>query len=229
MTTLVTFGVLILLIMKRFIVILLLMPLFALAQDEIPPNLSENPSGTFSLGVRNTFSTFGATENLGVGFGGQFRVQLSNRINTEWFADFINEDIDGLATRNDYHIGWSVMIYPFNTQTKVVPYLLAGHCFDYTKVRSTFNTATISQPQTVSRLSSATQLGLGAHVHLSEIVDISLSSQYMVHLGSDVHTEIHEHNGIKELHISKEGHGGFSLEGHLLFTLSVNFKIAQLW
>ena len=129
--------------MKRFIVILLLMPLFALAQDEIPPNLSENPSGTFSLGVRNTFSTF----------GGQFRVQLSNRINTEWFADFINEDIDGLATRNDYHIGWSVMIYPFNTQTKVVPYLLAGHCFDYTKVRSTFNTATISQPQTVSRLS----------------------------------------------------------------------------
>lgn len=164
-----------------------------------------------------------------MGFGGQFRVQLSNRINTEWFADFINEDIDGLATRNDYHIGWSVMIYPFNTQTKVVPYLLAGHCFDYTKVRSTFNTATISQPQTVSRLSSATQMGFGAHVHLSEIVDISLSSQYMVHLGSDVHTEIHEHNGIKELHISKEGHGGFSLEGHLLFTLSVNFKIAQLW
>ena len=214
---------------RILLIVSFIFPLTFFAQDEIPPNLSENPSGTFSLGVRNTFSTFGATENLGVGFGGQFRVQLSNRINTEWFADFINEDIDGLATRNDYHIGWSVMIYPFNTQTKVVPYLLAGHCFDYTKVRSTFNTATISQPQTVSRLSSATQLGLGAHVHLSEIVDISLSSQYMVHLGSDAHAETHEHNGVKEIHIAKEGHSGFSLEGHLLFTLSVNFKIAQLW
>lgn len=214
---------------RILLIVSFLFPISIFAQEDMRPNLSENPSGTFSLGVRNTFSTFGATENLGVGFGGQFRVQLSYRINTEWFADFINEDIDGLATRNDYHIGWSVMIYPFNTQTKVVPYLLAGHCFDYTKVRSTFNTATIYQAQTVSRLSSATQMGFGAHVHLSEIVDISLSSQYMVHLGSDVHTEIHEHNGIKELHISKEGHGGFSLEGHLLFTLSVNFKIAQLW
>lgn len=204
-------------------------PMMLFAQEDMRPTLSENPSGTFSLGVRNTFSTFGATENLGVGFGGQFRIRVSNRINTEWFTDFINEDIDGLATRDDYHIGWSVMIYPFNTKAKLVPYVLAGHCFDYTKVRTTYNIYTSNPPQTVSRLSSATQVGLGTHINLSEIVDISLSSQYMMHLGGDVHAETHEHNGVKEIHIAKEGHSGFSLEGHLLFTLSVNFKIAQLW
>lgn len=216
--------------MKNLIVSLFVIcPLYFFAQEDMRPTLSENPSGTFSLGVRNTFSTFGATENLGVGFGGQFRIRVSNRINTEWFADFINEDIDGLATRNDYHIGWSVMIYPFNTKAKLVPYVLAGHCFDYTKVRTTYNIYTSNPPQTVSRLSSATQVGLGTHINLSEIVDISLSSQYMMHLGSDVHAETHEHNGVKEIHIAKEGHNGFSLEGHLLFTLSVNFKIAQLW
>jgi len=199
------------------------------AQEDVSTIAVEKESGTFSLGVRNTFSTFGATENLGVGFGGQFRIRVSNRINTEWFTDFINEDIDGLATRNDYHIGWSVMIYPFKTKAKLVPYVLAGHCFDYTKVRTTYNIYTSNPPQTVSRLSSATQVGLGTHINLSEIVDISLSSQYMMHLGSDVHAETHEHNGVKEIHIEKEGHSGFSLEGHLLFTLSVNFKIAQLW
>lgn len=204
-------------------------PMMLFAQEDISATTPEKESGTFSLGVRNTFSTFGATENLGVGFGGQFRIRVSNRINTEWFTDFINEDIDGLATRNDYHIGWSVMIYPFKTKAKLVPYVLAGHCFDYTKVRTTYNIYTSNPPQTVSRLSSATQVGLGTHINLSEIVDISLSSQYMMHLGSDVHAETHEHNGVKEIHIEKEGHSGFSLEGHLLFTLSVNFKIAQLW
>lgn len=214
---------------RILLIVSFLLPMLLFAQEDISSTLSEKKSGTFSLGVRNTFSTFGATENLGVGFGGQFRIRVSNRINTEWFTDFINEDIDGLATRNDYHIGWSVMIYPFNTKAKLVPYVLAGHCFDYTKVRTTYNIYTSNSPQTVSRLSSATQVGLGTHINLSEIVDISLSSQYMMHLGSDVHAETHEHNGVKEIHIAKEGHSGFSLEGHLLFTLSVNFKIAQLW
>ncbi|KJS07571.1 MAG: hypothetical protein VR77_00675 [Flavobacteriales bacterium BRH_c54] len=199
------------------------------AQEDMRPSGAKKASGMFELGVRNTFSTFGATENLGVGFGGQFRIRVSNRINTEWFADFINEDIDGLATRNDYHIGWSVMIYPFKDKAKLVPYVLAGHCFDYTKVRTIYTIYASYPLQTVSRLSSATQVGIGTHINLSEIVDISLSSQYMIHLGSDVHAETHEHNGVKEVHIAKEGHSGFSLEGHLLFTLSVNFKIAQLW
>lgn len=214
---------------RILLIISFFLPMMLFAQEDMRPTLSEKESGTFSLGVRNTFSTFGATENLGVGFGGQFRIRVSNRINTEWFTDFINEDIDGLATRNDYHIGWSVMIYPFKTKAKLVPYVLAGHCFDYTKVRATYNIYTSNPPQTVSRLSSATQVGLGTHINLSKIVDISLSSQYMMHLGSDVHAETQEHNGVKEIHIAKEGHSGFSLEGHLLFTLSVNFKIAQLW
>ncbi len=214
---------------RILLIVSFFLPMMLFAQEDVSTTAAEKESGTFSLGVRNTFSTFGATENLGVGFGGQFRIRVSNRINTEWFTDFINEDIDGLATRNDYHIGWSVMIYPFKTKAKLVPYVLAGHCFDYTKVRTTYNIYTSNPPQTVSRLSSATQVGLGTHINLSEIVDISLSSQYMMHLGSDVHAETHEHNGVKEIHIAKEGHSGFSLEGHLLFTLSVNFKIAQLW
>lgn len=205
------------------IILLLIIPLISFSQNDT----SYNVGGNFELGLRSTVSTFGSTGNLGKGIGGQFRIRMSNRVNTEWFADFITEDIDGAAKRNDYHIGWSVMFYPFNTiHKKVNPYVLAGHCFDYTKIKPSDDFLMID----VSRLSAATQIGLGTHFNFSKNFNLSLSSQYMLHLGPDVHVEIHNEDGIKELHIEKDGHSGsFSLEGHILFTISVNYKIANLW
>lgn len=197
----------------------------------LPLNAQQNESspGDFELGVRNTLSAFGGTGNPGLGFGGQFRIRVSERINTEWFADYIVEDIEGFAKRNDYHIGWSVMFYPFNPiDKKVVPYILAGHCFDYTKISATYNPMVVEETESVSRLSSATQVGLGTHFYLSPKFNLSLSSQYMIHLGSDIHAETEVVNGIEQIHIEEEN-DGFSLEGHLLFTLSLNYKIANLW
>lgn len=186
-----------------------------------------NNAGNFELGLRSTFSTFGSTGNLGKGIGGQFRIRMSDRVNTEWFADFITENIDDDAIRHDYHIGWSVIFYPLNTiNKKVNPYILAGHCFDYTKIKPSDDYYMTD----VSRLSAATQIGIGTHFNISERLNLSLSSQYMLHLGPDIHVEIHDENGIKELHIDKDGHEeSFSLEGHILFTISINYKLANLW
>ena len=202
----------------------------------IPFNLiaqetSNSKAGEFELGMRNTISTFNSTGNAGVGFGGQFRIRLGNRINTEWFADFIAEDIEGLAKRNDHHIGWSVMFYPFNPSgKKVVPYILAGHCFDYTKISPVINYYDQDYQNDASRLSSATQAGLGLHIYIADNFNLSVSSQYMIHLGNDIHTEIYEHNGHKEIHIEQhDANESLSLEGHLLFTISLNYKIADLW
>jgi hypothetical protein len=205
---------------------LLIIPFFGFSQEK-----TNSKGGEIELGVRNTLSTFGSTENTGYGFGGQFRIRISNKLNTEWFADFIAEDIDGIAKRNDYHIGWSVMFYPFNPENKkVTPYILAGHCFDYTKISAVQIQSTENIHPEASRLSSATQVGIGTQFHLSEQFNLSVSSQYMVHLGQDLHTEVHYENGIKELHVEKEGHGeSLSLEGHILFTISLNYKIADLW
>jgi hypothetical protein len=200
-----------------------LLPLLSYCQDE-----TKSRAGDFELGTRSTFSTFGSTGNLGQGFGGQFRIRASNRINTEWFADFLSEDIGGLGKRNDYHIGWSVMFYPFDpVNKKVTPYLLAGHCFDYTKITPTG--LNINESGT-SRLSSATQMGIGTQFYITEQFNLSVSSQYMIHLGQDVHTEVHNENGYEVLHIDKGNHGEHvSLEGHILFTISLNYKIADLW
>lgn len=216
--------------MRRILLIIaFFLPAIFFAQDDMQPNLSKNPSGKIEFGIRTTISGFGSTNNIGTGFGGQFRIKVSKRINTEWFADFITEDIDGLAKRNDYHIGWSVMFYPFATEGKFVPYILAGHCFDYTKVSPMKSNENIIADKAQSRLSSATQLGIGTHFNATDYFDVSFGVQYMVHLGNDIHTDIHEHNGTKELHIEKENHSNPALEGHLLFTVSVNFKLGKIW
>lgn len=65
--------------------------------------------GTVSLGVRSTVSTFNShhDEGTGLGVGGQFRIQFADRVNSDWFFDYIKSDIGNFASRTDYHIGWS--------------------------------------------------------------------------------------------------------------------------
>ena len=133
-------------------------------------------------------------------------------------------DIGGLGRRYDAHIGWSVMFYPLNKEIGrgiLTPYILGGHCFDYTKVakNASFDPAH-------ARWSSAVQMGVGTHYNLTEKFDISLSSQYMLHLGNDINATITRVNDTDYLYITQDD---LSLEGHLLITLSLNYQIADLW
>ncbi len=194
--------------------------------------VKEFPSaGNFSLGLRSTASLFNSDGGFGSGAGGQFRLQLSDRVNTEWFADLITTNLSYAGRRTDAHIGWSVMFYLKNPQTAaqsiLQPYVLAGHCFDYTKISAFSNPFENKAGETDERWSSAVQMGLGTHFNMSDRFDFSLSAQYMLHLGNDIHAHIEEGSGYPELEI--EEHDGSSIEGHLLVTLSVNYKIADLW
>ncbi|MFI5203471.1 MAG: hypothetical protein ACHQF2_03155 [Flavobacteriales bacterium] len=185
--------------------------------------------GIFQLGMRTTTSLFGDAGYNGLGVGGQFRISFGKRMNSEWFSDLITTNLANLGKRVDGHIGWSVMFYPWTTPKIVKPYLIAGHCFDFTKVTPYSTLSDNRSDEIVKRWSSATQIGLGTHFLINRFADISLSTQYMVHLGKSIHTEIDEHDGIKELHVEEHAQGELGLEGHLLITLSLNFRIAQLW
>ncbi len=185
--------------------------------------------GDFSLGMRTTMSAFTDAGSIGMGSGGEFRIRLSRQINTEWFADYITTNIQNLGYRRDAHIGWSVLFYldknPL-TVGKVTPYILAGHCFDYTRVYSEWPSVS---PQ--ERWSSAVQAGFGIHYNITKRFDISLLSQYMMHLGTNIVTSIESNGegpiGGEYLNITRQS--GLSLEGHLLTTLSVNYKVGKLW
>lgn len=180
---------------------------------------TEKPSGQFELGGRTTASLFNAETAAGYGAGGQFRIRFLESLNTEWFADYIQNDVKSLGYRQDAHIGWSVMFYPLPqpyTPQNFTPYLLAGHCFDYTRI------ARYSDNGGEERLSSAVQAGLGTHYHLNERFNLSLSAQYMLHLGADLHTGV---NG-NTLTVQKSDN---AFEGHLLLTFSLNYRVGNLW
>lgn len=186
--------------------------------------------GVFQLGMRNTYSLFGDQGTTGMGVGGQFRLMLGKKINTEWFADYIQNDLYNLGKRIDGHIGWSVMFYLLDEPKKIDPYLIAGHCFDYTKVTVYNSLIQNNSGETSHRWSSAAQMGVGTHVPIGEKFDLSLSAQYMVHLGNDIHTHLHSENGVEYLEIEQqETNNKLTFEGHLLLTMSLNIKIADLW
>jgi hypothetical protein len=194
---------------------------------------NKNQGGTVSIGMRSTMSAFNGSDHshaesvvvkdphsdpFALGLGGQFRVQANNRVNTEWFFDYLPSS-GSQVRRNDYHIGWSVMFYVLENPNPLFrPYVLAGHCFDYT-YRQELNNRT----NQVNRWSSAVQAGIGTHIRLNDRLDISLMSQYMLHLGTHIETVYTDYG------VSFEKSSGGSLEGHLLTTVSLNYKIADLW
>ena len=178
--------------------------------------------GMFSLGVRSSLSMFndGDWNSVGTGAGGQFRIQLSDKVNTEWFYDYLTANVGNFAHRTDEHIGWSVLFYPFVTEGTldvIQPYIMAGHCFDYSLFTDNNN-----ENNSASRWSSAVQAGIGTHINFSRQFNISSSLQYMIHLANDINAT--ENNGV----VTYTRQPGVDLAGHILFNVSANFVLGKL-
>jgi hypothetical protein len=192
---------------------------------------AENPyvqKGQFSMGIRQTTSLFGHDKIPGLGVGGQMRWQIFDYLSTEWFTDWITIDLDGAGTRNNAHIGWSVMFYP-TRKGRVIPYAIAGHCFDFAKVIPLSNEYLDRSGDVITRWSSAIQAGLGSHFYLTDRFEISLSAQYMLHLGDHLDYELTNTPSGSYLETQEHTTGQAATEGHLLISASMNFKIADLW
>ncbi len=185
------------------------------------PEILTNPSGLFSLGTRNTLSIFNEDGSAGKGIGGQFRIRLGKKLNSEWYFDYISSREGSSVYRNDYHIGWSLLFYPGNNfagDRLLQPYFIAGHCFDKTVVTETGN-----KGNSANRLSMATQAGWGTHINVTSRFDISLSGQYMLHFGKEI--SVNENGGAVVIAREDRTHAG----GHLLFTLSCNYQLFRLF
>lgn len=184
----------------------------------------EKQGGQFSLGMRSTISLFnhGDPREVGTGVGGQFRLQLVDRVNTEWYADVLPANIRNKASRMDYHIGWSVMFYLIDTKAftrKFTPYVVTGHCFDWTTIKINGENG-----DKRTKFSSAVQAGIGCSYNITPRFDITLVTQYMIHIGKELHAEENEQG---EMEIELEKNAGW--EGHMLINIGVNYKIFKLW
>ena len=207
---------------RNFVIaaILLLISITSLAGDTKKGR--DQGTGNFSIGTRNTISMFNDDAAVGKGIGGQFRFQFMDKLNSEWYADYIPSETK-ITHRDDYHIGWSLMYY-FGKNVRfdhvIQPYLIAGHCFDYSVVSQVGN-----HKNNADRFSSATQVGLGTHFNITKRFDCSLSAQYMLHFGKEIETDAGNGEGPLEIRKSEF----VQPDGHLLFTISFNYKFVNFW
>ncbi len=190
--------------------------------------------GEISFGVRTTESLFRSSGNyFGIGAGWQVRYRMAEKLNTEWFADWITTDIGGVGQRYDSHIGESMIIYPgkkMGQKNTFTPFVLGGFCGDYTKIQANpiiDEELNSNLKKSKDRWSFATQLGFGTHYNFTERFDISFTSQYVLHFGSDIDAQVRT-NDIGEKYLQIEKEKGSNLEGHIFITISANFVIADL-
>lgn len=183
-------------------------------------------SGYFSVTQRTSFSMWGLNNwrLTGLGKGTAFRIQISKRLNTEWYGDFIRTEYKGKAFRWDRHLTNSLMFYFRDLDSmkyKFHPFVSASvFCLDFTHVEEVG-----SGGKYLERFSLSQQFGLGTHYFITERADLSLYFQYYNHLGNDIHIEEQEDGS---LHI-EEHKGRISLEGHMFMVFSIGYRFADLW
>ena len=112
---------------------------------------------------------------------------------------------------------------------RFTPYVIAGHCFDFARVTPLSTQYIDRSSDVITRWSSAIQAGLGSHLFLNDRFDVSMSAQYMLHLGNHLDYEIQETTTGSYLETGAGDHQAAGLEGHILLTFSLNYRIADLW
>jgi hypothetical protein len=184
---------------------------------------TDDDGGMVSFGARTDINIFtDAPKSPGIGTGGSMRLQLLNRLNTEWFGDYVTSNLYNKAHRVDAHIGWNVMFYildPNGFKRKFTPFVAAGQCFDYTSVQLDGE-----NQQLHSKATAAVQMELGCHYNITPRFDVSLSTLYDLHLGDDLDTNLNPDGSVT---VTNEKGAGW--EGHIMIIFSAHYKIGRLW
>ncbi len=206
--------------MKR-VSIAFLMVALSVASIAQSAKIKQEHAGAFSLGVRTAVGLVndGRWQQPAFGTGGQFGIRFGDRVDSEWIFDYLTADLNKLGFLTDYHIGWSLMyLLTKKPDARIQPFVLAGHCFEYLKY-----TGNDRPKNSDSRYSASVQAGLGTHINLSSKFFVSLETQYMLHFGTKIQYSSPE--GVAVFEKQK----GLGIADHLLFHLSLNYKIADLW
>lgn len=176
-------------------------------------------AGIFSLGVRVPFSFSSSPDGLNVsqGLGVESRIQLGKHYNTEFYGEYLRGKCGDSAVRSNAHIGGSFMLYPQNKLRRVQPFLFAGPDADFEKLHQQTDATNAA-----SRWNLAAHGGLGMHINVTWRSDITLSAGYMLHFGQKIET----------LSVSDQPTfvtTGSGVDGQLMLTISMNFKMVDLW
>ncbi|MBA2422041.1 MAG: hypothetical protein H0V61_02290 [Chitinophagales bacterium] len=202
---------------KRWLFLFLIIPCLSWGQK--PLKVKYTKAGIFSLGMRIPFGfsrSYGIL-NVAQGLGIESRIQLGKHYNTEYYGDYLLSKQGDSAIRSNGHIGASFLLYPQDKLRRVQPFVFAGPDADFEKIHQQTNASNAA-----SRWNFAAHAGLGMHLNISWRSDITLSTAYMLHFGNKIGI-----GNIAEQPVYLIN--GTGTDGHLLFTISMNFKIIDLW
>ena len=204
----------------RWLVVAFAVTLFATSSSaQKALRLKHDESGIFSLGIRTgILLTNNEGWNIELGWGAQTRIRASKHVNTEWYFEFFNGGYTDYAVRTDGHIGGLVLFYSQHRPQRVNPFLAIGPNASYIKIRDRTDKENFE-----SRWSLAAQAGIGIHINITRRSDITISTTYMIDFGQPMQLVV---NDSPVVTIPKSGSGP---DGQFLFTVSMNFKMADLW
>ncbi len=202
---------------KYLLLLLLTLPYLLMAQK--PMKVKYTKAGIFSLGMRLPFgfASSPGVLNVAQGLGIESRIQLGKHYNSEYYGDYLLSKFGDSAVRSTGHIGASFLLYPQDKLRRVQPFVFVGPDANFEKIRQQTNAANAA-----SRWNFAAHAGLGMHLNVSWRSDITLSSAYMLHFGKKIDIQSLEDESV----FLTQGNG---IDGHLLLTISMNFKIVGLW
>ncbi|MFI5134386.1 MAG: hypothetical protein ACHQD9_00905 [Chitinophagales bacterium] len=196
---------------------LFLFPKFSFAQKAL--RLRHDESGIFALGLRTGIVLSNNQGwNIGQGLGAQARIQATRHINTEWYFEFFHGGFTDYAVRTDGHIGMEFLFYPQHRPQRVAPFLAVGPNADYIRLRDRIDKENFS-----SRWAIAIQSGIGMHINITKRSDFTISTQYMLDFGNSI-SLVSDESAV----VTIPKNGG-SLDGHFIFNVSMNYKMADLW
>lgn len=201
----------------KLLFLLLLLPYFVAAQR--PMKIKYTTGGIFSLGARIPFGFAGSPDGLNIsqGLGLSSRVQLAPHYNTEYYGEFLKGRYGDSAIKSNAHIGASFMLCTQRKLQRVQPFFFAGPDADYEKIHQTTDATNAA-----SRWNFAAHAGLGMHLNVTWRSDITISTAYMWHFGPKIETVS---SGDQSVYVAN----GSGVDGQFMLTISMNFKMLDLW
>jgi len=217
--------------MKNKILILALLGIANTEQkaEAQQPKVQNANSGKLQFGFRGTVNPHLPSGASWLSYGAQLSLKVARRFNSEWFADYYPSAGKGNVERNDIRIGAAALYYPLHeiyTGKVCTPYFSIGTSYTSSKI-TTRNLD--SQLTNVSRWGIGLIAGMGMLLHISPKFDLGFVSQYLGQVGSQFKTGETTALNNSERIIVQQPDTRINYEGQMIFCMSVNYTLGDLW
>jgi len=220
--------------MKQQLVLLCLsLPMVSAAQKDC--------SGEVCIGLRGNLNPFPHYNTSWIGFGAQLQVKVARRFNSEWSVDYYPSVNKSVSERKDLRISATALYYPIHeiySGKFYTPYFSIGINSAFTQVSGKVGIANPNQhisdqrisyqPSTANRWSFGIVAGIGMLLHVTPKINVGIVTQYLGQVGTAFKSSTTNNTADNSFSTTLPDNN-LNYEGQLVFTMSVNYSLGELW